>query len=492
MANQSPKRYSLANRSGIIVAVFFLIIISLFGFERYHLEKERILSNKTREIEDAVNLASLNVQENLDLIQSIETGPELDFNEKLKDIQGVVQPIVEKASSQASSPIIVYYSNGLKTLVAISPSEDFCSLLGNSIKLPREKTRASQKLQQKIKGVPLYSNQINCSAGLLQGQMWAFIPSTIFHRELTAHLQTPLFLFFFAIVLALLFANYISRQLKQEASRFKYNLLSLSPNSDFNEVTSSDLPAEFFPLYQQYTQVLHKNQELQQELYISYRLATLGEMMGVIAHNVRNPLCIIKNSAILGLKNPSPHQKDHNLERIIKSGDEINSLLENTLSLLRCPPDERELIGLDYLIREIEEDADLLKDGKNLHLEFQVSPQINPVWGNPLALRQALINVIKNGVEVTPPGGVITVRTTPAEVGGTLITIADNGPGIPPEIRKQIFERFFTTKGKKGTGLGLAMARQIIENHNGKIWAAPSDFRKGAIIKIWLPLPPSS
>jgi signal transduction histidine kinase len=100
-------------------------------------------------------------------------------------------------------------------------------------------------------------------------------------------------------------------------------------------------------------------------------------------------------------------------------------------------------------------------------------------------LRQAILNLIKNGIEALGKGGTLTVTTR--QVDGTVeIAVSDSGPGIPPEVGRRLFEQFFTTK-PQGTGLGLSITRQIVEEHGGQLrWSSTPG--TGATFTVSLPV----
>ena len=106
----------------------------------------------------------------------------------------------------------------------------------------------------------------------------------------------------------------------------------------------------------------------------------------------------------------------------------------------------------------------------------------------------ALVNLIVNAIDAMPDGGTITLRSGEAERGGW-VEVADDGPGMPPEVERRVFEPFFTTKGAEGTGLGLAMVYATVQRHGGsvKLETAPG---KGTTFRLWFPAtssaPPSA
>jgi signal transduction histidine kinase len=121
-----------------------------------------------------------------------------------------------------------------------------------------------------------------------------------------------------------------------------------------------------------------------------------------------------------------------------------------------------------------------------------------PMLAFPGELRQTFTNLISNATEAMQKNGKLVVRVHPAkdlasDRDGYRILIADNGPGIPPEARKKLFEAFYTTKGEKGTGLGLWITSQLVHKHGGHIKLRSrhsADAKSGTIFSVWLPLRP--
>lgn len=484
MHKKKKTGYSLSCRAGIIVGVFVFLIIFLFGWERYILEKERILNSHRLEFEQTLEITNINLKKLAEELWEIENNPALASSENLKAAGEFVQPVINQFQQRKDNIIITFYSPNLKTIIAVSPEDKYKSIIGNSFDLCQNNPRPEERIN--IAGLPLNSIRVKDHRGNIRGHLLAFIPSNIFKRELFAGLQKPLIITFIAVILSLGFSAFLSQKIKKSTFSLQRSLHYLQDNQVTNERQYSSLPFEFIPLFNLYSRMIKRHYNLTQELSMSARTAVLGNMIGVIAHDVKNPLAIIKNSAQMGLHSKGGDKKDKNLERIIKASEEINLLLEKSLSLVKLPGEEKEEICFKKLIFEIKEIVNLLQVKKNIRYSFEIPENLPRLKGNSLALRQALMNIIQNGVEATPSGGKIIISAEALGKKGILIKVTDTGEGIPQETKKHIFDRFFTTKGTKGTGLGLALARQIVENHSGKIWAVSQE-GEGTTINIFLP-----
>ena len=144
------------------------------------------------------------------------------------------------------------------------------------------------------------------------------------------------------------------------------------------------------------------------------------------------------------------------------------------------------------VIRAALETVRPLAESKGVTLSSNVDAEAGPVTGDPSRLQQVLWNLLTNAVKFTPAGGTVAVRVQ--AVGGQVeVTVEDTGPGIPPAFLPHVFERFrqaggAATRGKGGLGLGMAIARNLVELHEGTITAANRDPGPGAVFTVRLPI----
>jgi signal transduction histidine kinase len=174
--------------------------------------------------------------------------------------------------------------------------------------------------------------------------------------------------------------------------------------------------------------------------------------------------------------------------------DRIMNLSLNMLAYSRQRTLEVELTKVGPLLEECAELLHDLCQARQVALLVDADPEMPPIPMDPHLMHQALMNLMTNAVDaVEPKRGAVTVRASyhPASRHHgsrpeAAISIIDNGPGIPPDKHEVIFEPFFTTKGLRGTGLGLAVTRRIVEEHGGRI-VIESDTGKGSVFKVILP-----
>jgi two-component system, NtrC family, sensor kinase len=234
---------------------------------------------------------------------------------------------------------------------------------------------------------------------------------------------------------------------------------------------------------------------MEQQMIATERLASLGTLATGVAHEINNPLAIIKESAgwmRLILKNPQmadiPRRED--LEKAIgKIENAIERARRITHQLLGSVQRQEAAVVEVHLPALVTETLELLHReivNRNVSVQRQVSPEAETVWSDPYQLRQVLINLLSNAVQASADGGRIEVRLQP-HGEGIALEIADTGKGIPKENLVKIFEPFFSTKPPgEGTGLGLFVTRGIVEKLGGRI-TVKSRLGAGACFRVELP-----
>ncbi|SBW00112.1 Sensory box protein (fragment) [uncultured delta proteobacterium] len=206
--------------------------------------------------------------------------------------------------------------------------------------------------------------------------------------------------------------------------------------------------------------------QIEQRLYQSQKMAAIGELSTYIAHEIRNPLFAIGGFANALLRIQSLDESAREKARIIlEESQRLDDILKSIINFAR--PTEQALGAVD--VNELAaQTVELMGFGteKNITIKLQIAEHIPHVHGNAEMLKQCLINLIKNAQEAMEEG-VIDVRTRYVD-GIVYLEVGDNGPGIPQELQEKIFSPFFSTKDK-GSGLGLAMTRKIINEIGGKL-----------------------
>lgn len=226
-------------------------------------------------------------------------------------------------------------------------------------------------------------------------------------------------------------------------------------------------------------------------LIINERLALLGRMASIIAHEINNPLSAIAGCAEGLMDRLERGEFDKNLYEkylgiIQEEITQCKRIISETLSFARQTPLGREPVDINKTIENALSLIELQGRLRSVVVVKDLYACLLPVQGNEAELRQAFLAVLTNALDAMEDEGTLTIKSG-VEGDNAIVSISDTGPGIPPEAIKKIFDPFFTTKTNKGgTGLGLSIAYRIISDHGGNIEAISVPGR-GAEFKITLP-----
>jgi two-component system NtrC family sensor kinase len=227
----------------------------------------------------------------------------------------------------------------------------------------------------------------------------------------------------------------------------------------------------------------------QGELLVAERMATVGRLSLKVAHEVRNPISAIElNAEILQdivreQAGPDIDEAKHLVEGILDQVSALDALTEEYLQFARFPKPHFEEESVNHLVEELAEFIRPLATRQGLTVRVETDARVPVMEIDRGLLRQAVHNLVKNGMESLSSGGEITMASR--FVGDSVeISVGDTGGGIAEDVGRRLFEPFFTTK-PQGTGLGLSIARQITEEHGGELrW---TNGPRGAVFTIALP-----
>jgi signal transduction histidine kinase len=224
------------------------------------------------------------------------------------------------------------------------------------------------------------------------------------------------------------------------------------------------------------------------------RFSTAGELTASIAHEINQPLGAILTNAETAdeiLKSPTPdiaELKDI-VKDILQDDRRAGEVIRRMRSLLKKAPFEVKNIDLNDLVRETVEFLSALAIARKFELVSRITQNALPILGDRIQLQQVILNLVVNGIDAmkdTPSENrIISIRTSRVEKFAEL-SVSDRGPGIPDDKLKEVFEPFYTSKSG-GMGMGLSIARTIVEAHHGLIWAKNRD-HGGASFRITLSL----
>jgi signal transduction histidine kinase len=227
----------------------------------------------------------------------------------------------------------------------------------------------------------------------------------------------------------------------------------------------------------------------QDELIKKERLAAIGQMAAVVGHEIRNPLAVINNSIyFIKTKLSTGQEPDPKIAKHIKIIEseiqQANGIINEILTYSRQREMQLERVKLNHWLEEL---LSVYPFPPHIELVKIFDPADPSLEIDATEMQQSIRNLIGNGIEVMPPpkGGRITIRTRVTEPGWVEIDIGDSGAGIPPDVLDKIFAPFFTTKAR-GTGLGLAVVRKVIDRHKGRV-DVESQVGVGTTFKLFLP-----
>lgn len=242
-------------------------------------------------------------------------------------------------------------------------------------------------------------------------------------------------------------------------------------------------------LYASLQTSLNQEQEMRSQLIQSERLALVGRLLASVSHELNNPLQAIQNALFL-LKDETQlsTQASQDLDIILAEAERMAALIERLRSAYRpIRFKDFQPVQLNDLIEDVHALIATHARHKEIAFEFYPEPGLPAISGLPDQIRQVVLNLFINAIEVMKPGGRLTVHTRCLlQQNEVLLSVKDTGPGIDGEILPKIFDPFITDK-HTGTGLGLTITHDIIEQHHGRI-EARNDPEGGAVFNVWLPM----
>ena len=249
--------------------------------------------------------------------------------------------------------------------------------------------------------------------------------------------------------------------------------------------------AEVERLNSEITVTLNRLRAAQEELVVAERMATVGRLSLKVAHEVRNPIAAIELNAelvgdIVREREGADMEEAASLVGAIRDQvTALDALTEEYLAFARFPRPHFDEDSLNEMVVSLVEFVRPLASRQGIGLSVHTDPAVPPMPMDRTLLRQAILNLVKNGLEVLAQGGTLTVTTRRVD-DAVEVSVSDSGPGITPEVAARLFEQFFTTK-PQGTGLGLYITRQVVEEHGGRLqWkSAPG---AGATFTAVLPI----
>jgi signal transduction histidine kinase len=228
-----------------------------------------------------------------------------------------------------------------------------------------------------------------------------------------------------------------------------------------------------------------QRERLRDELRRAEHLAALGRLLAGVAHEVRNPLAGIRSTVQLWQRLPDQARTPESLDAVVAAMDQLTALVGQLLLFARSGREEHRPVDLNAVVAETLALVRAQADGQGVRIESDLAPGLPAVAGSAQALGQVVLNLAANALQAMPTGGTLTCRTRAAR-GGVELTVADTGLGVAAADRAHLFEPFHTTR-PDGTGLGLALCREIVAQHGGRI-ELDTTAAVGAVFRMWLPV----
>lgn len=253
-------------------------------------------------------------------------------------------------------------------------------------------------------------------------------------------------------------------------------LIVVGPN-----LTEHDLAA--MQLFAAYVGSAIRLESLQNELVSRERLAAVGEMAGVLAHEVRNPLAVIFN-AVSGLRRALDGEDIHGLLSIIdEEADRLKRVIRDLVDFARPTVPEIRPVNLDELIHGTIEEMRSDRRRRSIPISVDLPSSLPPADADPHLLRRVLLNVLDNAFQSLEEEGSVQIRGTCSRGGELRLSVRNDGEPLSGEQLERAFMPFFTTRAT-GTGLGLTVVKRVVEDLGGRV-ALESD-SDGVTLSMWL------
>jgi C4-dicarboxylate-specific signal transduction histidine kinase len=222
--------------------------------------------------------------------------------------------------------------------------------------------------------------------------------------------------------------------------------------------------------------------EVQMELAHANRVATIGQLTGAIAHEVKQPIAAVITSAEAGLRwldraAPDVEKAQAAFGRIVRDGKRGSAVIDGIRNLIKKAPSRKDCLEINGAIREVIEltHGEMVKNNVFVRTDFANSLPL--IKGDRVQLQQVVLNLVMNAVEamsVSEGARELLISTAKDQSGDVIVTVRDSGPGLDPKSINHLFDSFYTTK-PSGMGMGLAICRSIIEAHGGRLWACEKE-----------------
>ena len=323
------------------------------------------------------------------------------------------------------------------------------------------------------------------------GFTWYVVISQ-YRLDALAPIRQMAYIFFGLLIATIVLATFIAVPISAVMTRPLSKLTAFANNfirepSNAPPPTGGNLiePLEITALASAFAKMIDDLERSKENLTRAAKLAVVGEMAAAMSHEVRTPLGILRSSAQVLLREPNMSEEGREVcGFIISETERLNKLVSTLIDSARPRLPEFKQTNITELAKQCV--AMLRIQAEKKHIEIVCEVRNNAVaLCDTEQITQVLLNLLLNAIQVLPNGGKIVITIT-SVIDYVLIVVADNGPGIPAERRHQVFDPFFTQRAG-GVGLGLAVVRQIVLAHQGKISVHQSELG-GAEFRLQIPI----
>lgn len=266
-------------------------------------------------------------------------------------------------------------------------------------------------------------------------------------------------------------------------------------SGDLNYKISTAKRDEIGTLANSFNEMTHKLSEAQRQVYQSQKLAAVGQLAAGVAHEINNPLTgVLTYSSFLLKRAEDKPEFREDLEVIVRETKRCRGIVKGLLDFSRQSAPEKSPSDINEIVERAVRIVQAQLAERRVQLTCEAGDALPTVYADANQIQQVLVNLLLNANDAVAEGGSIRIETRcdgggpgAARAAGIAIRVSDNGSGIPAADLQKIFDPFFSTKGPKGTGLGLAVAWGIVEKHGGKL-EVESQVGTGTTFNIYLPL----
>ncbi|MBK5251883.1 MAG: HAMP domain-containing protein [Peptostreptococcaceae bacterium] len=290
----------------------------------------------------------------------------------------------------------------------------------------------------------------------------------------------------FSLIAGILGTGYIIRKLIRDVNRINEGVEIMKDDLSYRIEVSSDELGQVAREINKMAEQLQEQKRLKDMLHQADKMAALGQFVSGIAHELRNPLGIMKGSIQLMEREGTFSDEQSEFLGIVKEQIERQNLvIEELLRFAKPTEPDFETLDIEDVLDSIMTFAGAYVRDSHVELSRSRSMNLQSVYGDSEKLKQVFLNLILNAVQAMPDGGILSIETEMIDESRLAVRFADSGKGMSESDLADIFNPYFTTKAE-GTGLGLSISYQLIQLHGGTI-KAENLAEGGAVFTVMLP-----